>query len=926
MAANPEQPITNQWGTVSLGLPDAIVNLGSSINTASGMVVSTLNVALTVLDVLKTFAVGYLDPIQAILNAVIAEIEKSISDLDQIGLYLSGDFNLFTPPFDQLKGGYQAYERRMISRLTDRSDPTRPDVSEATTVFGIFLYSSVDAVQQIADLIRFAKEFSKFWNSDQGKPKFLAPPVQLDAKYGADAANVLEFEKIKAFFKKSNKPPQAAQLSWTLSQTQTKSSAFTVSLPGPHAFLVEVSTIPDGIKIFYERPVPDTPNVTGKGDQKVQLRESGSVLDPQGNPLTLHGGFDQLQMDASLQYNAATDSNGNLRKGGKRVYGVKNKTDKYPIPLDQLKKGTQYLFQRTFYVEAQNVLAALFSPGSRYQVTLDRKDLPYEASLSNSGGQITATPGVQPPNYYVRVRSVSDQVERVDRMKYKITSDTFNTPGNAVQSTLTTSQKGKNLQWGADLSEPSEPFQMQFPDQNTFDFLDSLTVALAVLFLSRADLPLLAAQVGSGVISSEEALKIQAGNANTVPLNVTDVATGLEGVADKLLKQMFPNLREFYYTLNVGIVEFRHYLLEKCRNFAHVLHKQMGSDKVLEKSLADQTKLLRSWTWDQSKNTSFTTDHGFVDLTSLVSLEDNPNTKQTILESLESDVSSFGLGLNPWSLGIPYEIVSKDFYDLKNKIFADRNPGFLQTKVIWLNPELKAVMTQEEADRAITKRPQLSTVLLRHMYTVDDPSSPLGTKIQYLIPESLWGGATTQHGSADHSPVFFFKSEGDVSRIHFCRNVIPSDVYKQAATILNVALAANQRPPQDGNWLALRLFTGLPQVERMMKMISQWLKSIKAGSQSVTDGIKSFIAFLQSRILSIQNLIERISAMLQQVLSFNLGTMSALLVSSKGTSGVLSDFVTANNKPNSPTTSYTAGAVILAPSVPSFIVDLFKAI
>ena len=126
--------MAKDWTTIQPGLEpiqkpiNAVIE---SIDSVLRFLITLLNVVQFILNIVKAFLIGLLNPIQAIIEAILAEIRQIISDLRQAGLYIADDIEfLKTEPVNrttELLGGFDTYERRMLSRLLDRTDPTRPD-------------------------------------------------------------------------------------------------------------------------------------------------------------------------------------------------------------------------------------------------------------------------------------------------------------------------------------------------------------------------------------------------------------------------------------------------------------------------------------------------------------------------------------------------------------------------------------------------------------------------------------------------------------------------------------------------------------------------------------------------------------------------------------------------------------------------------
>jgi hypothetical protein len=358
---------------------------------------------------------------------------------------------------------------------------------------------------------------------------------------------------------------------------------------------------------------------------------------------------------------------------------------------------------------------------------------------------------------------------------------------------------------------------------------------------------------------------------------------------------------------------FRRKLLNTCRKFANELYQDMGPSPALEKQIADSTTNLRTWKWTESQNPEFRENsYMFPEL--------------TILESLESTEVENGLAANPWSVGAAEEVVERNFYFNNN--IGTRTPGFLQTKRTFVHEVFKAEMTQKEINEVLAVKPHLEDFVLQYREVTDAATN----KVVYRFPQvflNSFNDFSFVLGSADSSPVLYGNQEnlirGEPSgKVLFCRNVIDATVYEEARTILQIATAVNKRATKDGEWVAGRLFSSLPELSQFFEMINGWVKSIKAGSKSSTDGIIAYIEFLQARVTELQNLVNRINSLLQVVVRFKFVSASILPVIANGTEGIISALVNSTNKPQDGAAAYSAGLVMLAGGAPSFIVDLFS--
>jgi len=913
-----------QWESMTIGeLPKEVTDAAQSIVTAGNFINNLLSIALQVTNLIKSASFGYLDPIQAILDALIKEIDNYINDLGQIGLFLAGDWNLVSYPFDDLQGGYSAYERRMISRFMNKDDPTRPQISTATKVVAFFFYTSTVDGGQIHQILEPIKYFTQFFNREAPGKKSLPVPVNLKATYGIAGASIFDFRNLSALFEEglSTDPPSTARVAWTVSATPTKDPAIPFLKPAPQGFIVEVSTIKDGLHVYYERPQADSRLTKGRGSSLVQVREHGRILDPLGKPLTLFGGADQIYISDRLKFNNTVDILGNMKPGAARIYSTRSPVDRSPIPLEMLYDVPtgKYLLQRTFFVtQTENA----FFPGDGYGITLKKEDLPNEAEFTvGSNGNVTVKVLERPTTYYVRVRSVSGNPASKS-FTYNIDGDTIDTPGKPVKAT-------SSAQMGSDIGEPSTPVVITFPDENTQTYLDTITIALVVLVLSRSDLP-------------TATFKDSPSEPDT---NVADEKTGLEGLAS-LMKRIYPT-PDFKFKEKGGRPRnFRSDLLNRCKRLANLLYNSLGSMPALEKSVVSRTKELRAWKWKDSLNTTFSNDpyikNWFGDMTILESLNIYQATRSVVggktVDTPDGGGSEeFGIALNPWSLGSPEQIVERDFFLKKFGIIQRTAPtggtGFFEfeqtlnyKKIVGgkvVSGKLPANMTQAQADIIITDNPHLKN-FFRTIKRREDG------KVVYKVPDEyrrIAEGVVYVRGSADFSPVAYVNQNnliqgGSGGKVFYCRSLFSPEVYSQAALVLNLASAAFKKPAADGEWIAARLFLTMPELQQLFKSISLWLNTLKTGTKSTTNAIQQYIDFLEARIIELQQLINRITAYIQLLTQIKFPTVNGLVVLADGSDGVMAAFVGAQNKPSDSALAYGGGAVLLSGGAPSFVIDL----
>ena len=895
-----------EWVTVDVGLPQEIRDVANSINAAANLVNSLLSIGLQIGNLIKAGSVGYLDPIQALLTAVINEINNYIKDLGEIGFFLAGDWNLVTYPFEDLLGGYNAYERRMVARFLNKDDPTRPNISSSSKAVAFFFYGFAADATNVNKILEAVKIFTQLLNKQTPQKKSLPVPVNLQAKYGIDGASIFDFRNLKDFWAEglSSSPPTTVRIDWTISAQAQKDPAIPFVKPAPQGFVVEVSTVKDGLSIYYERPQNDSKTVTGNRGKKVQVREHGAVLDPDGKPLVVYGGAEAFKLDPTLGFNAVVDANGNIRKGGKRLYARRTPNDASPIPLEMLSDGDTYYLQKTFFVtQTENT----WFPGTGYGITIKKEDLPVEAVYTvGSDGKVTVKEVPEAPStYYVRVYAVSNKITATKFFQYKISADTINTPGKPVKAIGQVSG-GVKVETGTDKGEPSTALTLNFPNADSQKYVDTITIALLVLYLSRSDHPVV-----------DEATFLGG------KFNVAATKTGLEGVGS-LIKRLYTN-SDFKFKEKGGRPRnFRSDLVTRCRLLANQFYQSLGPMPELEKSVIQRTALLREWKWTDSPNAEFKTDW---------SIKDIVPDEMTILDAFDVKIETdggeedYGVALNPWSVGSPETIVERDFFLSDLGIINAVQPGFYLALVE--AQKLAPTYTEEEAKKFLQTNQHMRVFFkaIKGRQTVREKGRDV-SKVIYRVPDAYRRGAIMLKTSATFSPVFYVNQDNLISggaggRIFYCRNLFPPEIYAQALLTLNLAGAAFKNSSADGEWIAGKLFIAIPELQQFFKIISLWANTMKTGTKAVTSAIQQYIDFLEARIIEVQELINRLNALIQSILQWDFPSVNGLVVVEDGSAGILSAFIGAANKPSDGGgTAYGAGAVLLSGGAPSFLIDL----
>lgn len=868
-------PTESQWETTNIQLPDTLTDLAAVLNDLIGMLIAILDVVLAVLGVVKAFLIGFLDPLSALIKAIIDEIEGLLNDIRQIGVYITGDFEV-EPPFNGLLGGFSAYERRMMGRLLDRNDPTRPAFSSRSQCVAIFTYFSFDTTTiQLA--LAFISQIRKFFGL-RGKTRTFTIPTGLSVSYGAQSTGLGAFGLLGDILAEGE-APSVANLRW---QMAPPAGAGKVSwpVPAPPGFLVEVSTVPDGLALAYLAPVAN--------EQSVDRVEMGLVSGVDGKPFKLYGGTSILKVDPSLAW-SASGTTYTAPKGDRktRLFAYQSAADNVPIPLDALQIDGKHLLQRTFFVDTNTVLGInIAAPGQPFSTRLKYEDMPYGATFeSNEDGVVTVTVSDEPArDVYVRVSAVTSHVAGLgdtglaSNFAWTLSESSIQAGVPTVVQLAVAAEAvaggGSTVVATSDKSASSAALKLTFPSELTSEYLECVATALLVMTLSRSDL------VAQGVSDA------------SFQVDVAAQETGLEDLAQYLVPFVLGNAPGRFLKRNFpDVTSFRGSIRRRCMATANMLLAKTGPlpssvlDLVIEQAsvtLASGTvRSLSKVTW-KDLNSNFDLDTPL-----LQSLD--PSTP-------DGSDASIGLAANPVSAGK----LDADFLGSRIGgagvfgITLARAPGFMV-------PPYYARLTGD-------------------------------TKGEGLL---------VNMGSADYSPVVYSSKSSSI-KMQFCRNLFLSNPSILAASklVLNVAASTmTHSKTSGGSWINYRLFPqGLPPVEAALNEIVAFLDAIAAGLKGILDAIIAYIEYIEARILELEALLRRIQGLLDMILSIEVPAMAALVVTAAGTDGILQSFMTAGNKPSDSSAvisrvndkgnvvlggAYGTGVLFLAGGLPTSVLELF---
>ena len=382
------------WSTVGPVSPEEFINdvngVIADIDGILSLVIAFLQVADQILTVIKAFIAGLLDPLRALVEQILDLLRSIIADFRQLGVYITGDWNLFNPAnyFADLQGGYPAYQRRIAARLLDSLDPNRPNFTPNTPALGVFLYVSSGDVFKLDQLIGAIVRF--FGNTFGGDSKaFQAPskPV-VKLKYDAfqtNSAGALPEDLTTGL-------PNYMEITWKPPAPPSKIEG--LFLPAPSAFVIEISTIPNGLGV-YAYGSADLTSASADSPAKI-TKPARNPSD--GSDIRAYGGLGVIGSGPS------GDACGPLQSGPQQLRFQIDQNSPL-LKASDLEVDGKLLFGAAYYLKA-GVFPRML-PGQEFVAKIPRDLLPSHATVSSDG---TVYVQEDTTTYYVRVRALSADI------------------------------------------------------------------------------------------------------------------------------------------------------------------------------------------------------------------------------------------------------------------------------------------------------------------------------------------------------------------------------------------------------------------------------------------------------------------------------------------------------------------------------------
>lgn len=587
------------WGglQIRLTIPE-VTDVVSALGSVLDLINTALDLGLTILQVVKTFTPPVLNPIKALLDELIALCRSALVDLRQLGLYAHfGDFKLLNSraSMGRLKGGYSAYQRRMITRLTDRRDLRRPDFSPSSTVLALFIYTAVDVsfVNGILDTSKFQSirrtgaAFARLLGMAGivGRNTSLPVPTGLRVRYplvsatpGASPVENLALATSQLMGRSK------AIVTWNLSPAPGAPDNEPTPVIPPAGFLVEVSCYPQGFYMGWMAPNPSSTGGEsggGSADARQSYLTGAYTEGDTGQPLQIFGGSQTVNLPESIRW-ANSFQGTTLREGATPAFFYRDpsraETLHDPFPVINGRNVNQKVF---FVSKASINLQALV--GGTYTLELNPEDLPLYGTFLPDG-TLDRDNLSTPTEVYVRVISVTDAV----------TEDNYTTLRWNPKPRRTDAEERVELvaPFGMETKGvPSATVKVMFPAEETNIFALALQTALALALLSRSDIvPPDPTATGLGPPTSVP-------TANLAPY----APTGLEAAMRDLVRTAVSNPQRYFSQRGTSPDAFTRDLFAKVNSLADEITLAQGNlPAALITARRDRFRELINWKWSDS--------------------------------------------------------------------------------------------------------------------------------------------------------------------------------------------------------------------------------------------------------------------------------------------------------------------------------------
>jgi hypothetical protein len=408
------------------------------------VVTTTLEVARSVLVFVQSLLGLFEPPILILLGQIIETLEDLKADLLKAGLYWTWDRDvkvLFSEP-QKLMGGYPAFEERMVAKLTNELDRTRPDFTSSTDVLALTFHVGVSDVGKVIRLWKILYPLLNLFDSKEDKS--LPAPFLTQIAYYKTFAGV-QIELPPQEMSRDNFP-EGFRVKWDLPLPANRNPIFPSLVIPPPTFLILVSARKNPLPLEFSLTVKSDTSVSST-DKRTQGAVKGNYTDSRFAPLF------------------ATD-NGTSPRKGVPFYSYRSDDDGSigNLPFTTVQGGAE---TKVFKYHPEESASLFFEQDISFS---DLEDLVKLNLSKTEGGNFV---GETPYKYYFTLCSYTE--ESVDA-NYNLINLKVVKEGDVVTQSITGS-----------ISKPSRQLVGSVTKQSLLDYQDALLNSLALFIICRLD-------------------------------------------------------------------------------------------------------------------------------------------------------------------------------------------------------------------------------------------------------------------------------------------------------------------------------------------------------------------------------------------------------------------------------------------------------
>lgn len=270
-----KSPGFNTWGYVGVPKENDVYDFLDTMKEGSDAIFEVINFTFdlinTFLDFIASLLIDFTNPLKIIIEEIIALLEGFVEDLRNLGLYVTFDRFTREDLAEKMLGGYPASEQRMVKKLLNNNDRSRPNFTPETKVFAISLFAGADAsgIKRILDTYGQLKRL--FAPSEAGQ--VAQAPINVEGVFYNNVVGEIELP--------NTYKPDGIRIKWKLPPPASTNKAFPASFIPPDYFLFSIATRRTDDKIGYVRR-----QISEASDKKKEYKvvASPSVFGPYADP------------------------------------------------------------------------------------------------------------------------------------------------------------------------------------------------------------------------------------------------------------------------------------------------------------------------------------------------------------------------------------------------------------------------------------------------------------------------------------------------------------------------------------------------------------------------------------------------------------------------------------------------------------------